>query len=194
MKTAKTLIKAIVILSVATLGGCVTMWAKPDKPVNAPSNRFSVKLPANWLHFTADRKAVTATKDGLNIQHIRFYFRKHDEAFKAIEKQSNANMLPSELAELAMATMRKGKLTKNAKVLENSPFTLAGHQAFKLIVEFRNEEGLRFRRMVYGFVVKDGVYFMQYQAPVLHFYNRDINDFRLAVSGFSKGAKSKKQE
>jgi len=174
----------LIVLSVAVMSSCAT-WKRIDsRTVVGPKKRFSVEIPKGWMHYSADKKAVTVTRDGMAIQMIRVGFWSHDRSFKALKKKSNAEMLPSELAELVVAMIRKSRFTKNAKIIENRPVNIVGRQGFRVKLAFKNDKGLRFRRDIYGFAVKDGIYFLMYQAPKLHFYSKHKQAFDKAVSSF----------
>ncbi len=192
MKIINRIVKVLIISTLLlSLSACVKAWTKTDKPIDGPKKKFNVTLPAGWIWFSIDRKAVTATRDGLNIQSMRFGFWTYEKAFKSLKKKPKSGMLPSELAELIVAVYRKSKLTKNAKILENSPYTIDGNVGFKLRISYNDNHGLRFMRMTYGFGVKDGIYVLSYNAPILLYYNRDLSDFGQAVKTFRVAAKKK---
>ena len=65
-----------------------------------------------------------------------------------------------------------------------------GHQGFELVLEFKNDDGLRLRIVSNGFVDKTGFYTINYRAPVLYYFDRDYADYAKLVRSFrqSKGA------
>jgi len=193
VKKMKTYIQfLLLILCVSFLSSCATWKRIGDKAVIGPKNRFSVELPKGWMRYSADKKAITATRDGLSLQMIRIGFWPHKKSHKSLKKKTSDTMLPSELAELVVAMIRKSSSTKNAKIVENKPMKLVGKQGFKVKLAFKNTKGLRFKRDIYGFATKEGIYFLMYQAPVLHFYPKHKHAFDAAVSSFKLTAKKKK--
>ena len=117
-------------------------------------------------------------------QYIKVTYLKHDNAFPAIDKKSNNNLLTVELADLAIAEMKAGEGIENLKVLEISSSKISHHEAYKLVVQYKNEKGLRFNRLVYGFVNKHGYYTLTFQAPFLYYYSRDLSNFERVVHTF----------
>lgn len=171
------------------LNGCVATWVKVTKPVTQdPGNTFSVELPINWMHAGFKKDRITVTRDGLAIHQIEAMRIDHDKAFKKLEKKSSDKMLPSELAELLIAEMKANKKMENLVIIKNSPATLDDATGFRLFIEYRNDQGLRFERLIYGLVDKKGFYTLTYQAPVIHYFDRDIETFEKVVSSFKRSS------
>jgi hypothetical protein len=55
-----------------------------------------------WLRLERDDSLILS-KDGILLQIISIWFRPHKNTFEKIEKDSSTCMLPSELAQLAIA-------------------------------------------------------------------------------------------
>lgn len=152
--------------------------------IYGPERRFSVKLPKDWVIYTQDKKAITVTRDGMGLQFIRVGFWPFANIYQAINKKARADMLPSELAELIIAMTRADEYTKNAKIIENKPYLMQARQGFRIKFRFRNEKGLRYQRDVYGIAGNDGVYFIIYQATVLHYYKATKREFDALLKSF----------
>jgi hypothetical protein len=99
-------------------------------------------------------------------------------------------MLPFEAADLYVSELRKRTGLERLKVLSNKPAKVNGKQAFKMVMQFKNEDGLRIRIVSYGFVDKTGFYTLNYRAPYLYYYKRDYKQFTRVVRSFKqlKGA------
>ena len=189
----------IFVLTAGVLPGCA-MWERVgDRPLVGPDKHFSVSVPKGWMHYKIDSKAVTVTRDGLPLQMIRVGFWPHSKSFKVLNKRSSADMLPSELAELVVAVIRKSYATKNARIIENKPVRIAGYHGFAVKIRFKNARGLRYKRDIYGFATKEGIYFLMYQAPELYYYPRTRSVFASAVDSLkvmdrNKNKKDEKKE
>lgn len=163
----------------AILGGCAGPWTRVEKPLAAsPDNTFTVELPIGWVRAGVTDDRILVTRDGPGVQAIEIAFLQHKQAFESIEKESSSTMLPAELAELVIAEARNEELTKNLEVVENRPTSIARHSGFRLHMRFRNAQGLRFERVVYGFVDASGFCRVSYQAPSLHYFSRDLPTFQ----------------
>jgi hypothetical protein len=94
-----------------------------------------------------------------------------------------------DLAELELAEFKaKNPNAASVKVIENSLANVSGQPAYKLHLQYLNDKGLRFERLVYGFSNTQYVYRLSYVAPTLHYFQRDqaafqkvVNDFKLTA-------------
>jgi hypothetical protein len=193
----------------ALISGCAQApyWTLTDKDNGVlKSTSFEMTVPAGWTRtttadtwerITVDDKPqtllleqVTASRDGLGIHAITVTRRYPDTAFPTIKKKSSANMLPLEVADLYVSELRKRNGLERLRVLSNKPAQINGKQGFELVMEFKNDNGLRIRIVSNGFVDKTGFYTINYRAPVLYYYDRDHNDYAKLVRSFrqAKGA------
>jgi hypothetical protein len=197
------------LVLLVVVSGCAPTpyWTLTDdvNPV-LKSTSFEMTVPTGWARTTAadtweriaiDDKPqtilleqVTATRDGMGIHAITVTRRYPDTAFPTIKKKCTANMLPLEAADLYVSEMRKRNGLERLKVLSNKPAQIDGKQAFQLVMEFKNDDGLRIRIVSHGFVDKTGFYTINYRAPTLYYYERDYADYTKLVRSFrqSKGA------
>lgn len=194
---------------IVTLTGCAPKpyWTLTDDANQlAKSNSFEFSVPQGWNRTTAadtwdqvtidDRERtihlerMTASRDGLGLHSISVTRRYPDTAFPAIKKKSNANMLPLEVADLYVSDLRKRTGLERLTVLSNKPATVDGKPAFQLVMEFKNNDGLRIRIVSHGFVDKTGFYTINYRSPTLYYYERDYAAYAGIVRSFRqlKGA------
>ena len=133
---------------------------------------------------------VTASRDGVSLQAITVTRRYPDTAFPTIKKKTRADMQPLEVADLYVSELRKRYGLERLRVLSNKPAQINGKQGFELVMEFKNDDGLRLRIVSNGFVDKTGFYTINYRAPVFYYYDRDYSDYAKLVRSFrqSKGA------
>lgn len=191
------------------ISGCAPppYWTYTDKANHvAKSKSFQMTVPKGWERTTRpDRyeylnldgknvpillESMTVTRDGTGIQAITVTRHYPDTAFPTIKKKSRSNMLPVDLADLFVSELRKRSGLEQLKVLDNKPTMVDGKQAFRLLMQFKNDDGLRIRIASYGFVDKTGFYTISYRAPYLYYYKRDYRAFKKLVASFKqlKGA------
>ena len=202
--------KILALLAVVTaLSGCAPTpyWTLTDDANKiAKSTSFEMIVPEGWNRSTAadtwDRlmiddkvqtvllERMTASRDGVGIHTITVTRRYPDTAFPTIKKKSNAGMLPLEAADLYVSDLRKRTGLERLKVLSNKPTQVNGKPAFQLVMEYKNDDGLRVRIVSHGFVDKTGFYTINYRAPTLYYYERDYGDYARLVRSFRqlKGA------
>jgi hypothetical protein len=193
----------------ALVGGCAQApyWTVTDDANRVlKSTSFEMTVPAGWTRTTSadtweqvkvDDKPqtllleqVTASRDGVSLQAITVTRRYADTAFPTIKKKTRADMLPIEAADLYVSELRKRYGLERLRVVSNKPTQINGHQGFELVMEFKNDDGLRLRIVSNGFVDKTGFYTINYRAPVLYYFERDYADYTKLVRSFrqSKGA------
>jgi hypothetical protein len=174
MKIMKTPSWAIVVV-LLLLSGCAPTWVKvDDSGRNYSGEHYSVTLPGGWLRLESDDSLILS-KDGILLQLISIQFRPHENTFEKIEKDSSANMLPSELAQLAIAELKASQddSLPSLEILRNAPLEIAGRTGFDIHLRYKTDAGLRMDMEMRGVVDANGFYLLKYSAPTLHYFERD---------------------
>ena len=199
---------ALLLLAVAVSGCAPTPYWTLTDDVNkvAKTSSFEMTVPEGWSRTTnADKwdrfiiddkerivslERMAASRDGTGIHAITVTRRYPDTAFPTIKKKSAATMQPLEAADLYVSDLRKRTGLERLKVLSNKPAQVNGKPAFQLVMEFKDDDGLRIRIVSHGFVDKTGFYTINYRAPVLYYYERNYADYIKLVQSFRqlKGA------
>ena len=159
-------------------------WARTTEP------RTFERLSIEGEQRTLLLESMAVTRDGTGLHAITITRRYPDTAFPTIKKKSAASMLAPEVADLYVSELRKRTGLERLKVLSNKPARVDGKQGFQLVMEFKDDDGLRIEIMTYGFVDKTGFYTITYRAPHLYYYDRDFKVFTNLVGSFKqlKGA------
>ncbi len=177
-------IVAVVILSLL-LSACNT-WQRIDESSSViETEKYTVKMPVGWVQLKVNNHLLV-TRDGPDLQKIQITVSESAKAFEAIEKSSSEVLLPSELAELYIADLRKQHKNglPSLEVLSNSPTTVDGHAGFQLLLRYKTDNGLFYNQRVTGFATKDSFYCIFYRAPELHYYALDDTSFDEVVHDF----------
>lgn len=173
-----------VFLVLSLVSACAT-WVRLEEPhVVAPDKSFTVEVPVGWVRAAMVSDKVLITRDGTGVQFIRVGKREHKEAFPKIKKSTTAEMLPTELAELVIAEVKSEKNMSGLKILSNTPADIDQRTGFRLHLQMKNQDGLRYEVVVYGLVDKGGFYELTFRAPTLHYFQRDLPAFEQAVKSF----------
>ena len=159
-------------------------WARTTEP------RTWDRLEIDGEQRTILLESMTVTRDGTSLHAITITRRYPDTAFPTIKKKSSAKMLAPEAADLYVSELRKRTGLERLTVVSNKPATVDGKQGFQLVMQYKNDDGLRIQFMTYGFVDKTGFYTITYRAPNLYYFDRDFKVFTKAVASFKqlKGA------
>ena len=174
MKTMK-IATGVIVLVLVLLSGCAPAWVRvDDSGRDYRGEHFSVTLPVGWLRLESDESLILS-KDGILLQIISIQFRPHKNTFEKIEKDSSTTMLPSELAQLAIAELKASQddALPSLEILRNAPIELAGHTGFDIHLRYKTAAGLRMDMAMRGVVDNSGFYLLKFSAPTLHYYEHD---------------------
>jgi hypothetical protein len=167
------------------LSACNT-WQRIDESSSViETDQYRVTMPMGWVQLKVNNHLLV-TRDGPDLQKIEITVSESSKAFAAIEKGSSEELLPSELAELYIADLRKQHKNglPSLEVLSNAPATVDGHDGFQLMLRYRADNGLFYNQRVTGFAAKDAFYCIFYRAPALHYYALDDTQYDEVLHGF----------
>jgi hypothetical protein len=165
-------------LLLASLTAC-TPWARVDtgSRVETHTSDYSLELPLGWVKSTNSSNGTFITRDGPALNAIVITRQPHDAKLPRTKRTTSADMLPHELAELALAEWKSNDTTANLEVISNTPTMLGGHPAVRLHIRYKNERGLPIERVMIGMVDAKGRLTLQYEAPGIVYFQRSLPDF-----------------
>lgn len=195
------------VMAVSVQTADALSWKRLDKTVVVSGDKkFSVELPVGWVQAIDSDKEVVATRDGLGIQVIGAVRTLHKDAFEKLRTKEqkkknamktpknqtmmvNADMLPSEVAELVIAEFKSGSEMSHVRIVSNTPRLIDGMAGFQIHFQYKNPKGLLFDHIVSGFVDDKNLYRFFYRAPSRIFFPRDLEVFDHAVASFKRVVK-----
>lgn len=159
-------------------------WTRvePDSRGFDKRNDYSLDLPAGWVRRTADVNDLFITRDGPALNYIVVTRQPHDRKLPRTKRETRADMLPFELAELALAEWKSHDATANLEVLSNTPTTLGGKPAARLHVRYKNERGLPIERLMVAAVDAKGRLSLLYEAPAIVYFPRGLAAFEAMLT------------
>ena len=166
-------------LLLASLTACTTTWTRVDSSnhVSTRTSDYTVELPLGWVKLTDSSSGTFITRDGPALNAIVVTRQPHDVKLPHTKRTTRADMLPHELAELALAEWKSNESTANLDVISNTPTTLGGQPAVRLHIRYKNERGLPIERVMIGMVDAKGRLTLQYEAPGIVYFQRSLPDF-----------------
>ena len=188
-------IRAALVVVTMALAACQTAaWTRVETPeaVTLANSKRAFVPPAGWIRWNGAPSGIVVTRDGTAIQFIRAAEMPHAEAFEAIRKKSNPDLLPNELGDLLIATRKAMPGMSGLVVKSNEPATFAGLDGVRLGLTYRDERGASFDHLVYASAETDGVFMIEYHALSKYYFDRDLPEFEKAVASIRKDTKSKK--
>ncbi|MEQ1663244.1 MAG: hypothetical protein ABL877_11170 [Thiobacillus sp.] len=167
----------------ASLAACAP-WARVDSSSRLESKRndYTLELPLGWVKRTADINDFFITRDGPALNVILVNRQPHDRKLPRTKRETRADMLPHEIAELAIAEWKGSESTANLEVIANAPATLGGRPAARLHIRYKNERGLSIDRLMIGHVDAKGRLTLMYEAPAIVYFQRGLADFEAMVA------------
>ena len=167
------------------LTACNT-WQRIDAShTQVETDQYSVVVPVGWVQLKVGDHFLI-TRDGPDLQKIQITVSEAEKAFAAIEKPASESLLPSELAELYVADLRKQHKNglPSLEVVTNRPATVDGRPGFELLLRYKSDNGLWYQQRVTGFAVGDAFCSIVYRAPALHYYALDDRQYGEVLAAF----------
>ncbi|MBX9796656.1 hypothetical protein [Sphingomonas sp.] len=161
------------------------------QPVVA-AKAITVTPSREWtrIGFAQGKNAESWTLDGLTLNDLTFYGGiAHDTTLikDRAKKETplprfSKTMLPTDVAQLFEGTYRIALRTSQFTIGTVEPTTFAGRPGFKFTYSYAliNEE-VRRNGEAYGAIAGDRLYLVTFEAPVIHYFDRDVADFRALV-------------
>lgn len=165
-------------LLLTSLGAC-TPWARVDPGSRHESHHddYSLELPLGWVRRTVDANDYFVTRDGPALNYIAVNRQPHHRKLPRTQRETRADMLPHELAELALAEWKNTAATANLELLASTPVMLGGRPAARVHIRYRNERGLPIERVLVSLVDARGRLSVLYEAPAIVYFQRGLADF-----------------
>ncbi len=125
------------------------------------------------------------TLDGLSINELTFYggildgktlFREADKVNAPLPK-FNKTMLAPDIATLLESSYRVALGTSLMQIESIEPSTLAGSPGFKFTYSFAVQDEVKRRGVARGAIIGDKLYLITYEAPRIHYFDRDVDSF-----------------
>ncbi|MEI7969821.1 MAG: hypothetical protein WCJ69_12585 [Betaproteobacteria bacterium] len=184
-RRSRTRLATLVLLG--ALSGCQSgpAWRPVDQPRAVVSGQaFEADAPVGWMRREGTNEGLFLTRDGIPMQYVRIHRDRHEDAFRNIRKAATADLLPTELAELIIASRRAVPVLSGLVVVSNEPASFAGLEGVRLRMRYRTLRGASLDQLVYAAVERDTVLFLEYQALSRTYFDRDLPAFEQTVSSF----------
>jgi hypothetical protein len=173
---------ALALILALSVAGCAT-WTRVEPGHQTEARKdYVLDLPLGWVRGTASADDIFVTRDGPALNYIVVSRQPHERKLPRTQRQTRADMLPFELAELALAEWRNTEATANLDVLSNAPAMLGGKPAVRVHVRYRNERGLPIERVMVALVDARGRLSLLYEAPAIVYFQRGLPDFDKTVA------------
>lgn len=149
-----------------------TLTVKPDKAWNKVGRPG--RLSESW------------TLDGLSLNDLTFYggivdgktlFREVDKVNAPLPRFSKT-MLAPDIVQLFESSYRIALNTPLIKIESIEPSTFAGAAGFRFTYSFSAQDEVKRKGEGQGAIIADRLYMVTFEAPVIHYYDRDVASAR----------------
>lgn len=178
-----------------TASGCST-WRHVETPADGTvtAGVYEYRIPAGWTYQVAN-DVLVASHDGPGIQHVQSAFLEWDDPVAGDPERQDLteSMLPADVADQLLAARRRQLGIDAIETTSLAPATVADLEAFRAEYEYRTIDGVRFLGVCYGAMRPAGVYLLQYEAPAIHYFERDLAAFESIVQSMRRLSKEERK-
>jgi len=166
-------------LAIVIFSGCAR-WTPVGGPYASEAQNVKVNLPKGWMRLNTD-EFIYITRDGSLLQNILIEAFHVDDTLKHTKKKLRKGMLPIEASEVIIDNISSDQRISAVEVKQNSSARVGGHQGFKAVLAYKNQDGLKIKTVYYGFMNGEWFYGVRYTAPQRHYFDKDIKTFEKVV-------------
>jgi len=163
------------------------------KPAQIRKSTLMVTPPRDWnrLGSRIGRNAESWTLDGLSLNDATFYggVSNDETLFREVSKKErplprfSATMLMPDVAALFEGSYRVANGTSIFSIDSMEPGSFAGRDGFHFTYSFTLQaDEVRRKGEAYGAIIEGKLYMATFEAPVIHYFDRDLESFRALVS------------
>lgn len=202
MKLARMLSAAIVLAVMAVPAEAGFKLMPASKPVAVGKAGLMVTPAADWNRLGAKigRFAEAWTLDGHSLNDLTFYAGIEEDRtlFREVDKKNRplprftASMLPPDIAQLFESSYRIAVSTSLFTIDSIEPAQFAGRDGFRFSYSFtiQNEE-VRRKGEATGAIIGGRLYLIAFEAPAIHYFDRDVEAYRAVVASARVGSAGK---
>lgn len=187
---------AALLAAMPAMAGFKLMPAGQPQLIRKSALTVTPGIAWNRLGARLGRNAEAWTLDGNTLNDLIFYtaipagqtlFREVDKKNKPLPK-FDAKMLAPDVAAMFESTYRIAGSTSLFSVDSIEPATFAGKPGFRFTYSFtiQNEEVKRVGEAT-GAIINGQLYMITFEAPKIHYYARNIADYRAVVASAKVG-------
>ena len=166
--------------------------APAGKPVAVAKSPMTVQPPIDWnrMNSRPGRNAEAWTLDGMPLNEVTFYggIDQDQTLFKEVAKKEkplprfSRTMLAPDIAQMFEASYRLAGGSTLFQIDGIEPAKFAGEPGFRFSYSFTLQtDEVRRRGEAAGAVIGGKLYMITYEAPAIHYYDRNLAHYRALV-------------
>jgi len=163
--------------------GCAT-WETVGGYYESRDAGYSLDLPKGWHRDLRTKERLVITRDGLLLQHIQIGQYPVDKVPLSTQRRLTTAMLPLELAEVIIDDLRSNTQLLNLNFVGNRPALVGGFPGFRITYSYQFKDNLSRMAVYDGVLVGKSYFFVAFQAPRRHYFDRDLPAFEQVSNSF----------
>jgi hypothetical protein len=187
---------AALLLATLSVSAAANSLVAPGPVSGIAKGRLSAKPDGEWNRLSAreGKRVETWTIDGPLLNRVLFFggiapgqplVQEADKKRAPLPKVAN-NMLMTDIPALLESTYRARGDVNRMVIETQEPTTLAGQKAVRFTYTFvRGEDDVQRRGEGIGTLKAGELFLVVYEAPALHFFDKDVEKFRQLVPTLS---------
>jgi hypothetical protein len=182
----KSVLKVAIAAITLMLSGCIAWKPVKSEPVTSSGGKYTINLPEGWNVLTLGTRQM-ASKYGTGLQSFNVWQVKHKNAFGTGKDRtsSTADIDPRVFCDKLVADLKKAPNYNTMEITSVAPFMLGGRAGFRAELTSKRTfqaDGIRYKHILYGVANQNGLYILHYEAPVLHYFEKDLPDIEKSAS------------
>jgi len=154
--------------------------AKPDKEWN----RLSLALGRNVEVWTVDGDALNKVTFFGGIASGSPLMREFDKKRQPLPKVAT-NMLITDIPALLESTYRSQNAVSQMSIDSQEPAMLGAHKGIRFTYSFTRSDEVARKGEGLGAIVGGKLYLVTYEAPALHFFDKDLERYRVLAASLA---------
>jgi len=139
--------------------------------------KLELKVPMDWRITQGFENQLLLTRNGTSLQLIVIGRAPIEEALSHTKKRLSARMLPDAITDIVLDNFRENPAITNFRPLEIGTALFAGFNAPRIVYSYEGDENVKKMGIYSALLIDDWYYFLQYQAPTRHYFQRDQASF-----------------
>jgi len=174
-----TIERIIFFILILYLTGCATFgpWTELRKSEYRDSaRRFTALVPPGWMRFNLEHYFIM-TKDGTVLDSILVERHPIKKKIEFTKREYFSEMTPEDLADIEIDNFKANGDLDKFEVVKNKPVRIDQYDGFYFEYTCVAKGGLKKRGFHYGFLNKDWVYRIRYEAASQYYFPKYKSDF-----------------
>lgn len=182
----------LLVAAVGTAPALANSLISPGPQAKVARSSISVSPNGEWnrLKLKAGKNVETWTVDGPELNKVTFYggiavgqpmLRETDKKNQPLPRVT-ANMLITDIPALLETSYRTQFNASQISIDSQEPIVVGGHKGISFTYSFvRPDDEVQRKGEAVGAVVGNRLFLVTYEAPAIHFFDKDVKRFRQVV-------------